>query len=560
MQLLGENRFKIRAYRRAAETIKGLPRDINLDYRAGKLTKISGIGKAIAEKISEIIETGRLEYLERLEAQIPAGVAALMKVPEVGPKSAMAIYNALGIQSLDELEAAAEMGELRKIRGLGAKKEQRILAGIHALRRRSDRSLLGVALPRAESILAALQGHDEVGSHILRADVAGSLRRRRATIGDIDLLIAADPAHAGAMMSAFQSLPQVSEILAAGESKSAVRLHSGEQVDLRVVEPKHWGCALQYFTGSQQHNIQIRRLAQMAGLSLNEYRFRSESGQEFFCESEEEVYERLGLRWIPPELREDQGEIDAARSNQLPTQVQRGDLRGDLHMHSTWSDGKSSILEMAQAARALGYEYIVITDHSQSLAMTGGLNPERLIEQRHEIINVNAQFDDFTVLQGAEVEIKADGSLDYPDNVLAQLDVVIASMHTGIRGDRATLTQRILNAIHNPHVDLIGHLTNRLLGKREGADLDLDAILQAAAQTGTILEINSQPQRLDLDPTHARQALQYGCLLAINSDAHTTAGLHHVRYGIMQARRAWAEADHIINTRPLQQLLTYIQR
>ncbi len=558
MQLQGANHFKIRAYRRAAETIKGLPRDINLDYRAGKLKKIPGIGKAIAEKIGEIIETGRLEYLERLEAEIPAGVAELMKVPDVGPKSAMAIYNTLGIRSLDELEAAAEMGQLRQIRGFGAKTEQRILAGIQALRQRSIRSLLGVALPRAEMLLKALQ--EAVGAAILQADVAGSLRRRRPTIGDIDLLVAAEAADAAAIMTAFQTLPQVSEILVAGESKSAIRLHSGEQVDLRVVQSKHWGCALQYFTGSQQHNIQMRRLAQMAGLSLNEYRFRSESGEEFFCPTEEEVYQRLGLPWIAPELREDQGEIEAARADELPIQVQIGDLCGDLHMHSTWSDGKNSIMEMAQAARALGYEYIVITDHSQSLGMTGGLTIKRLIEQRYEIINVNAQFDDFAVLQGAEVEIKADGSLDYPDNMLAQLDVVIASMHTGIRGDRATLTQRILNAIRNPHVDIIGHLTNRLLGRREGADLDIDAILQAAAETGTILEINSQPDRLDLDATHARQALEYGCLLSINSDAHTTAGLDNIRYGIMQARRAWAEADDIINTRSLEEFLSYIQR
>jgi DNA polymerase (family 10) len=363
-------------------------------------------------------------------------------------------------------------------------------------------------------------------------------------------------------MSAFQTLPQVGEVLQAGASKSAIRLHTGEQVDLRVVEPKHWGCALQYFTGSKQHNIQMRRLAQQAGLSLNEYRFLAleGSGEEFYCPTEAEVYQKLDLPWIAPELREDQGEIVAATEGDLPELLVADHLRGDLHMHSTWSDGKASILEMAQAARALDLQYIVITDHSQSLAMKGGLTVERLIEQRYEIINVNSQFDDFTVLQGAEVEIKADGSLDYPDEILSKLDVVIASMHTGIRGEREALTNRMLKAIHNPHVDIIGHLTNRLLGRREGANLDIDAILHAAAETGTILEINSQPDRLDLSPAHARQALEYGCLLAINSDAHTTEGLHNSRYGIMQARRAWAEADDIINTRSLEEFLSYIEQ
>lgn len=556
MRLLGENHFKIRAYRRAADTIKGLPRDIYLDHEAGTLKKISGIGKAIAEKISEIIETGRLEYLERLQAKVPAGVAEMMKVPDVGPKSAMTIYNRLGIQSIQELEVAAEMGRLRTIKGFGAKTEQRILAGIQALRKRSTRSLLGVAWPRAEALLATLR--EEIGTHILQADLAGSLRRGRATIGDLDLLVAAETAHAAAIMKAFQTLPQVSEIIAAGESKSAVRLHTGEQVDLRVVQQKHWGCALQYFTGSQQHNIQMRRLARLAGLSLNEYRFLSDAGEEFFCPSEEEVYQKLGLPWIAPELREDQGEIDAAQADDLPNLIERSHLRGDLHMHSTWSDGKSSILQMAEAARALGHEYIVITDHSQSLAMTGGLNVERLMQQRYEIININAKFNDFAVLQGSEVEIKADGSLDYPDEVLEKLDVVVASMHTGIRGERETLTKRMLSAIHNPHVDVIGHLTNRLLGRREGADIDMDAILRAAAETGTILEINSQPDRLDLDATHARQLLEYGGLLAINSDAHTTDGLNNVRYGIKQARRAWADADDVMNTRGLEEFLSYI--
>ncbi|MGH2541683.1 MAG: helix-hairpin-helix domain-containing protein, partial [Ardenticatenaceae bacterium] len=365
-----------------AETIKGLPRDINVDYRAGTLKQIHGIGDAIAAKIGEIIETGQLRLLQRLEAEVPAGVAEMMRVPEVGPKSAMIIYQTLGLEGIDRLEAAARAGQLQQVPGIGAKTEARILAGIEALRRRSDRSLLGVVLPRTEALLAGL--YDQVGKRILRAEMAGSLRRCCATIGDIDLLVAAASDDAPAIMEAFRKLPQVGEIVGAGDTRTAVRLHSGEQVDLRVIEPQHWGCALQYFTGSQQHNIRVRELAQARGLSLNEYRFRRDDGEEIFCESEREVYEQLGLPWIPPELREKQGEFEAAREGALPDLVEIEDLRGDLHMHSEWSDGKSSILEMAQAARARGYEYIVITDHSQSLAMTGGLSPERLVQQRYE--------------------------------------------------------------------------------------------------------------------------------------------------------------------------------
>lgn len=562
MELKGENVFKIRAYRRAAEAIQNLPRDVNVEHRQGTLKAIPGIGDAIADKIGEIIETGRLGFLEKLQAEVPGGLAELLQVPDLGAKKVMAIYSATGIDSLDGLEAAAREGKLRQISGMGEKSEQRILTNIAALRRRSatTRSLLGVALPRAEGLLVALS--ETVGNKILKGDVAGSLRRRCATIGDIDLLVAATPADHAAIMEAFRALPAVGEIIAAGETKTAVRLHTGEQVDLRVVEPHHWGCALEYFTGSKQHSIQMRTLVQQRGYTINEYRLqegKDGNGNVHHFENETDLYEFLGLKWIPPELREDQGEIEAARQDELPDLIELDDLMGDLHMHSTWSDGQASIMEMAQAAREFGYEYIVMSDHSQSLGMAGGLSVERLIEQRYEIININSKFDDFAVLQGAEVEIRADGSLDYPDDVLSKLDFVVASMHTGTRGDRDTLTRRMLSAIQNPHVDMIGHMTNRLIGKRDGADLDMEAVLSAAAEHGTILEINSQPDRLDLDPTHARNALEYGCLLAVNSDSHQTNGFEVIRYGIMQARRAWAEADDIINTRPLEEFLSYLK-
>jgi DNA polymerase (family X) len=552
MQLKGENPFKTRAYRRAAEAIRALPRDINVDYSEGTLKEIPGIGNAIADKITEIIETGRLAFLERLEAEFPAGVGTLMRVPEVGPKSALAIYNSLGIASIEELEAAAMAGRLRAVSGIGAKTEERILAGIQAMRRRSDRRLLGVVLPRAEALIASLQ--ESAGERIARADVVGSLRRRLATAGNINLLVAAEPDDQPLIRQAFRRLPQVAE-----SSETGARLHTGEEVTLRIVEPVNWGSALQYLTGSAEHNRALGEVAQAAGLTLAEGRVQAPTGETVAFASEEALYQQLGLAWIPPELREAHGELEAAREESLPALVELRDLRGDLHMHSSWSDGQASITEMAQAARALGYEYIVITDHSQSLAMTGGLTPERLIQQRYEIINVNSRIDGITVLQGAEVEIKGDGSLDYPDELLAQLDVVIASMHTGIRADRETVTRRMLNAIHNPHVDIIGHMTNRLIGRREGADLDMDAVLRAAAETGTILEINSQADRLDLDPVFARQALEYGCLLSIGSDAHSTTGLEVIGLGVSQARRAWAEADDVINTRSLEEFLSYIQ-
>lgn len=558
MQLQEENTFKIRAYRRAAETIRALPHDIHEDWEQGTLEAIPDIGEAIAAKISEIIETGRLGFLERLEAKVPAGVAAMMRVPEIGPKSARAIYKTLGIDSLEKLERAARVGELRQVSGIGAKTEQQILVGIEALRRRSDRLLLGIVLPRAESLLITLE--DQVGAQIVRADLAGSLRRAQATVSNLDLLVAAEAGDAANILQTFRRLPQVGEVLDEGAWSSSVRLHSGERADLRVVHPSRWGAALFQFTGSAAHNARVRALAAEVGLSLGVEEWLSDAKGSEALETEEALYERLGLPWIPPELREDTGEIEAARADELPELVELDDLFGDLHMHSTWSDGTASILEMAQAAREFGYEYIVITDHSQSLAITNGLSPERIVQQRYEIINANAKFDDFAVLQGAEVEIKLDGSLDYEDDLLAKLDVVVASMHTQIRGDRDTVTRRMLSAIQNPHVDVIGHMTNRLLGRRDGADLDIDAVLRAAAEHGTILEINSQVDRLDLDPTYARLALEYGCFLSIDSDSHSTDGFEVIRYGISQARRAWAELEDVINTRPLEEFLSYIKQ
>jgi DNA polymerase (family 10) len=549
LDILGENRFKVIAYRRAADNILSLGRDLRGYWQAGNLQEIPGIGSAIADKIEEMLTTGRLEYYERLQDEIPAGVVSLLEIPDVGPKTARLLWQDLGLQSVPEVEAAARSGRLRDLPGLGARSEAKILAGIEALYRRSDRILLGSAWPVATGLLADLEADCP---QVLRSAVAGSLRRMRETIGDVDLLVASEaPA---AVMRAFAALPRVAEVLLSGQTKTTVRLHDGLQVDLRVLEPQHWGAALQYFTGSQAHNVRVRELAQKQGLSLSEYGFKREDGSEVLCPEEALVYETLGLPWIPPELREDRGEIQAAQAGALPPLIQRREIRGDLHAHSEWSDGAATLAEMAEAARALGYGYLVISDHTQSLGVAGGLDPEQVRAQRAEIDALNAGWDDFHLLQGCELEIKADGSLDFDDEVLAGLDLVVASVHTSLRQDADQITGRVLNALANPYVDVIGHPSGRLLGQREGSAVDLEAVIRAAAASGTALEVNSIPARLDLDDVHVRRAVDLGVKVAINSDAHHPDGLENLTYGLATARRGWATAADVLNTYTLDEL------
>lgn len=552
MDILGENRFKVLAYRRAAENIMSLGQDLRSFWRAGTLQEIPGIGEAIAEKIDELLTTGRLEFYERLQEQVPAGVVSLLQIPDVGPKTVKLLWEELGVQSVAELEAAARAGRLRTLRGLGARSEAKILAGIELLNRRSDRVSLGTAWPVAAELLEGLR---TTCSEVQEVAVAGSLRRMRATIGDIDLLAAAEaPA---AVMRAFVALPAVAEVILSGPTKTSVRLHNGLQADLRVLEPDRWGTALQYFTGSQAHNVRLRELALKRGLSLSEYSLKREDGSEILCRNEAQVYETLGLPWIPPELREDQGEIQAAVAGELPGLVEREAIRGDLHVHTDWSDGTSSLAEMAEAARELGYEYLVISDHSQSLGIARGLTAERQREQRAEIDALNERWSDFRLLQGCELEIKADGSLDLPDDVLARLDLVVASLHTSQRQDREQITRRMLNAVTSPYVDVIGHPSGRILGQREESAVDLDAVIDAAAAAGTALEVNSTPSRLDLDDVHVRRAIRLGVKIAINSDAHHPAGLDNLAYGVATARRGWATAGDVLNTMTLDELLAW---
>ncbi len=555
-----ENKFKIIAYRRVAEQIANLDRDINALWQAGELRSISGVGQAIEEKIDALLRTGTFDLYARLQKAIPAGVVAMLAIPDLGPKRAKMLWKEAGITGVEELEQQARAGRLAGLPGLGKKFEEKIIANIEATRRRgaTGRSPLGVVYPLAHDMLRRLMRVDGVQ----RASVAGSLRRMRETIGDVDLLVSSEAKDTDRIMDVFNALPSVAEVIARGPTKSSVRLHTGQQVDLRVIQPKHWGAALQYFTGSKDHNVRLREIALKKGYSLNEYSLtRMKDGKDVFCKEEAEVYARLGLPFIPPELREDRGEFH----NEWPDLIESSDLRGDLQMHTKWSDGEKRIEDMARAAKALGYAYILITDHSQSLGVTNGLTPERLKQQRAEIDRVNTMGLGIRVLQGSEVEIKADGTLDFPDEVLASLDIVLASLHTALRQERDKVMRRALAAIHNPHVDIFAHPTGRMLYEggslekgREGADLDMEVVLQAAAAAGTIVEINASPERLDLNDIHARRANELGCLFSIDTDSHHPDSLRQIHYGVAVARRAWIAADRVVNTWPLERLIKYV--
>jgi len=552
LAVLGENYHRIMAYRRAAENVAALGRPLEEVWRAGELRTIPGIGETLAAKIDELMRTGRLEAYEKLKAQVPAGVIDMLLIPDVGPKKAALFWQKLGITDIDALEQAARSGRLRDLPGMGVKSEEKVLAGIEALKRRTGRTPLGVAWSLAQALLDALRAMPEV----VQASPAGSLRRMRDTVGDLDLLVASDEPEA--VMARFRALPQVAEVLLSGPTKTSIRTHEGLQADLRVLEPARWGTALQYFTGSQAHNIRLRGLALERGLSLSEYSLKREDGSEILCATEEEVYAAVGLPLVPPELREDRGEIEAALAGRLPLLIERHDLIGDFQLHTTRSDGRNSLLEMAMAAQAAGLEYAVVTDHSHSLGITRGVSPEELRRQRAEIMEVNREMGGaFRLLAGIEVEIRADGSLDLPDEALAELDLVVAAMHSGLRGERERLTDRILAAIRNPHVDIIAHPTGRLIGEREEADLDMEAIFRAAAAHGVALEINGYTRRLDLNDIHVRRAVELGVTLVISSDAHDINGFANLALGLAMARRGWATAAQILNTRSAEEVLAW---
>ncbi len=555
LAIRGDQIHRILAYRRAAESIGALGRDINHVYAEGKLTDIPGIGKTLAAKIEEMLTTGRLEFYERLSEEIPPSLLEMLRVEGIGPKRVKQIYDTLEITTLDELTVAARDGKLRQLPRMGQKTEVRLLRAIEALERHGDeRSSIGDVWPVAQQILKLLG--EVLG--VTNTAVAGSLRRMRETIGDMDLLIAAD--EADPVMDRFCGLDLVESVVARGPTKARVQLLDGLGVDLRVLPANRWGTLLSYFTGSKDHNVRLRELALKQGLSLNENAFTPENGEaEILCATEIEVYSTLGLPYIAPTLREDHGEIEAAMNGSLPQLVQTSDIIGDLHVHSTWSDGRMTILEMARAAQERGLKYIVISDHSRSLGIGNGLSIKRLHAQASEVHEADESMGaDFRVLHGTEMEIKADGTLDYPDEILAGLDFVIASLHTSLSQPREQVTDRMLNAIWNPHVNMIAHPTGRLFPDRPGADLDLDMIFESAAATNTILEINANPLRLDLRDIHVRRALNLGVRIAINTDAHHSDHFTFLHYGVATAQRGWATADDIVNAWTVNRLLANI--
>ncbi len=556
LQIKGESIHRVLAYRRAAETISEQTQDLQSIYEEGSLTDLPSIGKTLAEKIEELLTTGELEFYNRLIMEVPIGLIDIMNVPGVGPKRAKLFWEELDITELAALKAAAENGELQQLSGLGKKSEAKILDGIEMLERRTDRVRIGDAWPLAQRLMDGLKDVEGVE----KIEIGGSLRRRRETIGDIDLLVASD--NTEPIMDAFVALADVQQVLLRGETKTSVELKNGQQADLRVAPANQWGTLLVYFTGSQNHNTKMREMARQQGLTLNEYRYShiNSDGDDIFCATEEEVYQVLGLPWIAPELREDRGEYEAAAEGTLPDLVRLEDIKGDLQLHTTWSDGKTSVLEMAKAAMAQGREYMLITDHSFGLGMVNGVKPEEIDKQREEIAAANAELGDaFHVLHGTECEIKADGNLDFNDEELAKFDVVLASMHTSLRQPREQVTERMIKAIRNPYVRIIGHPRGRLIPDREPADLDMDAIFKAAVEENVAMEINANPYRLDLDAAHARRAVELGVKLTISTDAHEPSNFALMQYGVWTARRGWVTAADVMNALPLADFLAWAQ-
>jgi DNA polymerase (family X) len=603
LSITGADAFKARVYSRAARAIRGYSADVS-QLAPADLRQIPGVGKSIADKVTEYLSTGSIRVVEELRAGIPAGVQEMTAIPALGPSRALQLHAELGIGSVDELTEAIQAGRLRDIKGFGAKSEERILRGIELLRQSGERVLLSVGLETAEEIVAALRAVPGC----VRCAYAGSLRRMRETVGDIDILatvaggpdsgvaggpegavaggpeggVAGGPEGAagggpegaagdgpegsaagstGPLMAAFTALPGVAEVIASGETKTSVRTQRGLQVDLRVVPDDSWGAALRYFTGSQAHNVRIREIAVRLGLRLSEYGlFRVESGERISSRTEEEIYRALGMSWVPPCLREDGGEVEAALRGELPDLVGELDLRGDLHTHTNLTDGVSSLEEMVTAAAGRGYEYYAITDHAPDLVMHR-MTDEKMLAQRDQVATLGeAVSPGLTLLHGSELNIGPDGGVDWPDEFLAGFDICVASVHSHFSQPRAQMTRRFVGACENPHVNVIGHPLTRIIGRRGPVDVDLDELFAACARTGTALEINGSPHRLDLPAEHVRRAKQAGVKFAVDSDAHATVELGYPRYGTATARRGWLTADDVINTWPLERLRAFLRK
>jgi DNA polymerase (family X) len=553
ISITGGDAFKARAYEKAARAIGGHYADVSV-LDAAELRKIPNVGKSVADKVIEYLRTGRISAVEDVRARIPAGVREMITIPTLGPKKAMTLYQDLRIASIPELADAIHSERLRGLPGFGPKTEENILHGIDMMRSAGGRVLLNVATELAEeivSVLSAVTGCE-------RCAWAGSLRRGRETVGDVDVLVAA--ADSGPFMKAFTELPYTADVIARGEKKTSIRTTKGLQVDLRVVPPDSWGAALQYFTGSKAHNIRVRERAVHHKLKLSEYGlFDAESGEKIVSETEEEVYQRLGLPWIPPPLREDRGEVAAGLAGELPSLVTEADVRGDLHTHTDLTDGLAGLDDMVAVAAERGYAYYAVTDHAPNLYMQR-MTDEKILAQREQLRKLDGRYRNLRLLHGTELNIGPDGDVDWPADFLSGFDLCVASVHSHFNLDRTAQTRRLVRAAENPHVNIIGHPTTRLIGKRPGIDADLDEVFAACARTGTALEINAQPDRLDLSDEHILRATRHGVKFAVDSDAHSTLAIAAMRYGVGTAQRGWLTKDDVINAWPLQRLRRFLKK
>lgn len=542
LEIKGENPFRIRAYRRAALNIESLTKDV-AGISKDELMKVPGIGQDLAGKIEEYVKTGKVQTYEDLKKEVPEGLGVLLSVPSLGPKTAKLLSDELKVKNLEDLERLAREHKLSGLPGIKEKTEENILKGIEMLKRGMERQPLGKVLPIANDIVENLRKKAPVN----KISVAGSIRRWKDTIRDIDILATSrDPK---SVMNAFVHMPQVKDVLMHGPTKSSVIIHEGIQVDLRVVEEGSFGAALAYFTGSKAHNIRLREMAVKAGLKINEYGiFREKDDRKIGGEKEEDVYRVLGLSYIPPELREDTGEIEAAAEGKLPNLVQLGDIKGDLHVHTKRSDGSHDFDELIQEARNRGYQYIAITDHSKGLGIARGLSAERLMEEMKEIEAINRKLKGFRLLAGVEVDIRGDGQMDFPDDLLKKMDIVVASIHSGFRQSRQQIMKRMASAMRNPYVSVIAHPTGRLIGERDPYDVDIHELLRTAKETGTAIEINAYPLRLDLNDVHAKMAKEMGVRVVISTDTHITSQFDYMSYGVSIARRGWIEKKDVLNT------------
>jgi DNA polymerase (family 10) len=552
LDILEENRFKIRAYRNASRNLRELTEDVKDLAKRAELSKIPGIGKDLAEKIREYLANGKIKYYEELKEKVPRELVDLLAIQGLGPKMLSKLFKELKVKKLADLEQEIYGEEILKLHGMGKKKIEDIKRGIQIFKESKKRVNIGIALPIGEDIVNEV--NKIPGAE--KAMYAGSLRRMRETIGDIDILT--QSVDGKRVIESFTKMPFVKSVLVSGDTKGSVILRNGTQVDLRVVGPESYGAALQYFTGSQAHNVKVRTLAVKKDLKINEYGLFS-GNKKIAGETEADVYEKLGLPFIPPEMREDRGEIEAAIRGRLPALLEPQDIKGDLHVHSNWSDGKCSIEEMALMAKSFGYEYIAITDHSPSARIANGLSVERLYEKKEELESVRKKVKGIRVLMGSEVDILNDGSLDYPDSVLKDLDVVIASVHSGFKMERAKMTERIVNAIKNPFVHFLAHPTGRLIGERDPYDADLDQVFKTAKEYGKLIEVNSHYLRLDLNDLNIRKAIDMGIRLVISTDSHNTDQLKLMRLGVATARRGWATKRDIINTMKFKELSEFLK-